>query len=424
MNILTKPFHEISFTDVVDCCKAGTIESAVLDYKQTMPSDLAKHFATFSNTHGGLIIIGVEEDSATGKPKTYEGLVFESKLIDQVNQFAANVSPFPRYEVRVTDEKAGKVFLLIKIFEGDQPPYMSNSDSTIRLRTGNISTPLRSPDHAELEKLYEKRNGAKESRESVLQESQALFRAAMERAERERAEAERTGSHPVSSKKVGLNAVPYRVTIMPISPAAVITDYRVIKDRLMDYRVQTRYHNDFPDLEIETMPGGIVFSKASWTNSVFEYGIVTEKGVIDSIEDIVARQDGRKEVWMGRMVGYLVRQLDVARKFYNMVGFNGLLACQISMDDVRGVTVHQPKPEGWDMWHEGTLLTKLESYQWDLPDLDTVKLNDIEKLSEDVLNTIEKFYWAFNMGTPNKEMLKDYLRQLGWQLPKNEAAQA
>lgn len=37
MNILTKPFQDITFEDVIECCEAGTLESAVLDYKKTIP---------------------------------------------------------------------------------------------------------------------------------------------------------------------------------------------------------------------------------------------------------------------------------------------------------------------------------------------------------------------------------------------------
>src|SRR6476469_7751648 len=124
MSLHNKPFHKITFQDVVDLCDAETLESVTLDYKAVLPRDLSKHFATFSNTLGGLIIIGVEEDPKTGKPFKYEGISFESKLIDQIHQHASNVIPYPTFEVRPTDEVNGKVFILIRILEGDQPPYI------------------------------------------------------------------------------------------------------------------------------------------------------------------------------------------------------------------------------------------------------------------------------------------------------------
>lgn len=424
MNILTKAFQDITFEDVVACCEAETLESAVLDYKKVMPRDLAKHFATFSNTHGGLIIIGVEEDSTTGKPLNYEGVPFDGKLVDQVHQFATNVSPFPRYEVKATNEVNGKVFLLVKIFEGDQPPYMSNSDPTIRIRTGNISTPLRNAESRELEKLYEKRHNAERARNEALASSDLIHEAALERAVQEWEQKEIAEPGSVSKYAPNEPSSPFRVTIMPVSPTASITDYRNIRNLIDEYRVQTSHHSDFPDNNIETMPGGIMFGKWSWTDSRFAYGYITERGVIDSVEDVLNEdpEKGVRRIWMSHMIGYLVRQLDVAKKFYNLIGYNGLVVCRITLEDAKGVTIFTPMPEGWQYGYRdrGSELTKLGSYEWEVANLDTVKLNDTQLLSNEVLETIERFYWDFGMGTPNKDLLNDYLRQQGWKIPKPE----
>ena len=102
---------------------------------------LPKHFASFSNTRGGLIIVGVEEDDK-GLPVKWEGVKNEGKLIDRVHQNASNIDPIPNYETCITDEKNGRVFLLIRIFEGDQTPYYVQNDSNIWVRTGNISKPI------------------------------------------------------------------------------------------------------------------------------------------------------------------------------------------------------------------------------------------------------------------------------------------
>lgn len=422
MNILNKAFHEITFQDVVDCCAAETLESAVLDYKETMPRDLAKHFATFSNTHGGMILIGVKEDPATGKPLKYEGITFESKAIDQIHQFAANVTPFPRYEVKPTDEVNGKVFIVIRIFSGDQPPYMSNSDSTIRLRTGNVSTPLRTVESVELARLYEKRSSAATLRDAAISSSFAIYDASLDRAIKEWKEAKTDPHRSISDTQVGEHASPFRVIVMPVAPANPIVDYRVIKNKMDEYRVHTHYHGDFPDLEYETFPGGITFAKWSWTDSGFEFGLVTEQGVIDSVEDILKYDEGNgsRQIWMGRMVGFLVRQLDVSRKFYNTVGFNGLLVCKITLSDALDAAVHPPIPEGYSYHGRGSKLTKLAEYEWEVANLDTVKLNDLEALSNEVIETIQKFYWSFGMHEARVDVIKAYLRQLGWKIPKDD----
>jgi predicted HTH transcriptional regulator len=129
---------------VVDFCAAQAPEGTVLDYKQQIPRDLAKHIAAMSNRYGGLIIVGIEEDPKTGTPLRYDGLANDGKLVERANQFAANVRPLPNCAVRTTNEVNGKVFLLVRIGEGGAPPYTTTSDPTVYFRTGNVTTPLRS----------------------------------------------------------------------------------------------------------------------------------------------------------------------------------------------------------------------------------------------------------------------------------------
>src|SRR6185437_16370943 len=109
MNVFPKPFSEVTFSDVEAFCQQGYPESTTLDYKRDIPRELAKHFATFSNTLGGVIIVGVEEDPGSGIPLKWEGVTNNGKLLERANQFAANVNPLPTYTVRLTDEVGGKV---------------------------------------------------------------------------------------------------------------------------------------------------------------------------------------------------------------------------------------------------------------------------------------------------------------------------
>src|SRR5260370_4430740 len=177
MNPFSQPFNEVAFNDVGAFWKQKHPESTTLDYKKDVPRDLAKHFATFSNTLGGMIIVGVEEAPATGEPLMWEGVINEGKLLERVNQFAANVNPIPTYNVRLTDEKNNKIFLLINILEGDAQPYLANGDPTVWLRTGNISRPLRQADREELVRMVEKKNLAIQVRDHNLITAMSFFHA-------------------------------------------------------------------------------------------------------------------------------------------------------------------------------------------------------------------------------------------------------
>jgi len=413
MNILNKVVEDITFEDVVEACKAGTLESAVLDFKREMPGDLSKHFATFSNTLGGLIIIGVEEDNA-GKPIKYGGVVFDSKLIDRVHQFAANVTPFPKYRVRPTNDVKGKVFILIKILPGDQPPYRPNSDTTVWIRTGNISTPLRSPDSRELEQMYKKREESEKVRNECLDSSYRIFEASLERAENER-KAELVKNESVVKTRLGSQAAPLRISIMPVYPADSFVDFRHIKERLMDYRVETSNYGDFPDLNYETIPRGISFFNWSRYDGGFEFGLIQDTGIIDLCYDVLrVDKNGEKNIYIGNLLSFLLRQLKVAKQFYNLFGFNGLLHVVITLNNANDTWIIAMAPANWMVLDDRKKTTKIGDYQWFISDLDTFKLNDKAVILRLMYSMVEKFYWDLGLPPPNEKLVQDHLKITGW----------
>jgi len=270
MNIFQKPFENITFDDVVDFCKKKHPESTTLDYKQALPRDLAKHFATFSNTLGGVIIVGVEEDPATGVPLQWEGLANDGKLLERVNQFAANVDPLPTFNARVTDEKNSKVFLLINILEGDAPPYLPNGDPTVWLRTGNISKPLQQPDREELQRMVEKKKSAETTRVQNIKNADEIFLAGLARAEayRKKAieQAERAGKqHTLAIKPHDEDNSFLGFSLQPYYPKRLLVEPQDIKHRLGDLQTRNRFGTDFPPMDMEPIPNGLFSLKQTFT---------------------------------------------------------------------------------------------------------------------------------------------------------------
>ncbi len=103
-----------------------------------------------------------------------------------MHQFAANVEPIPDYDVAVTNESNGKVFLLIRIFEGDSTPYYVQNDSNIWVRTGNITNPVDIASPEALSLLFGKREKASRARSVFIEKADDVYEAALQRAERER----------------------------------------------------------------------------------------------------------------------------------------------------------------------------------------------------------------------------------------------
>jgi len=187
MDILNKPITTFTFNDVVSFCQEGHHEGWQIDYKRDWPQDgLSKYFAAFSNTRGGVIIIGVEEDKTTGVPTVWDGVNNTAQSIERVHQWASHIEPLPSYEVHPTDEQSGKIFVLVRIYEGDRTPYYVQNDPKIYVRTGNVtpSIDLASPEMLEL--LVGKKQKAQLIRDFYLKTADEVYGAALRRAERQR----------------------------------------------------------------------------------------------------------------------------------------------------------------------------------------------------------------------------------------------
>jgi len=65
----TAPIETIDIAAISAFCREGREEGIDLDYKSDWPRDLDKLLCAFANTQGGLLLIGVEEEGKSRKPK-------------------------------------------------------------------------------------------------------------------------------------------------------------------------------------------------------------------------------------------------------------------------------------------------------------------------------------------------------------------
>lgn len=130
-----------------------------IDYKEDIPSDLPKIVASFANTRGGHIVIGVVEDRTTNKPIRFPGLDASSDLKNKVrNIIVNNINPIPRFEICLIphDQNENKVLVVIEVPESRFPPHILNNGRIYR-RNDSGSDPIeRIRDRYTLEKLFEK----------------------------------------------------------------------------------------------------------------------------------------------------------------------------------------------------------------------------------------------------------------------------
>src|SRR5438067_8045942 len=92
---------DLTFEHVNDFCQARPREGLTLDYKLNFPRRLEKTIASFANTYGGHILIGVDE-TATGEPVLpISGVPLEQGLRERVVAIGLDAISPPVYPVRV-----------------------------------------------------------------------------------------------------------------------------------------------------------------------------------------------------------------------------------------------------------------------------------------------------------------------------------
>ena len=99
MIVLNKDVEKITFEEVEDFCIEKRPEGVEIDYKKDLTSKqdgLTKHFASFANTRGGVIIIGIEENPTTYTPLKWEGIDenLVGKYKDKIHSWAKNVTQY------------------------------------------------------------------------------------------------------------------------------------------------------------------------------------------------------------------------------------------------------------------------------------------------------------------------------------------
>lgn len=418
MDILNKQINQFNFDDIEAFCQQGIPEGVQIDYKMDFPSKgLAKHFAAFSNTRGGVIIIGVEEDRKTGIPLTCKGVDRDAKQIEKIHQEAANVEPIPNYEVHITDENNGKVFVLVRIQEGDNTPYYVQNDSNIWVRTGNVSTPIdiASPDRLAL--LFTNKEKAEKIRNLYVKKADEVYISSLNRAERDRLrEIDKLKSQ---GKESALHTNPInddgcicKIAIQPYFPKKSLAKPRDIKDNLISITPRAGNFN-FPNSNTGAIPEGILYfnsNRSGRTDCQQIYG----QGLIISHLNIESDKEGVRNIFLSFVAGRLIQTLRFAKNFYDYLGYQGSLRGFISIKNTKDVYVTEIIPSGYIQRDEDNE-SFISSYDWEI-ETDTSIIENAEQLNEYFISLLREIYWHFGCENVADKLIQDFLKQNGLEL--------
>jgi hypothetical protein len=417
MDLLAQDFGTITFQDVVNFCDQQIVENTELDYKQVVPKDLTKHFAAMSNRYGGLIIVGVEEDSATGLPVKYDGMVNDGKQIDRVHQFANNVRPLPTYAVRMTDEVNGKVFLLIRINEGGAPPYTPMNDPTVYLRTGNITTPLGRADTDIVRELYAKRANAESIRKDNVARAKAVLLSMLEQGDLQREKQVLHQQEPDGTKRFLLSDLDdsFRMLtacLQPFYPGRELAKPRAINAVLGDVRVMNQQERGraFPALyNIRPMARGMLVVNWLGKGDVsFSADQVYANGFFSHSEHTgaVVRGSDADKILLADIARVLYTTLLFGRKLYDRFGYSGLTQGAVELTGAKGRAV-LPNLSQRQYWPEYPLAIDA-AYRWPI-EADTHQLSDDDWVQAYFYRTMREIYWDLGFEDVPEQVFDDFL---------------
>jgi len=417
MVIFTKQLSQLTFKDIEDFCVEKYPEGVELDYKREFPSNLAKTIAAFSNNRGGIVILGVEEDSSTGLPEAWKGVKNDAKHSERVNQIIATVDPTPDYEVHVTDERGGCVFIIVRVFEGYSTPYYVKNDSNIYWRTGNIAKLLdiASPDAVEL--LFKKREEARKARDEQILLATGVFNSAVSRADSERlgmiaekqVPAEQSGYYPHT---LGTQTSLCTIDIQPYYPRKSLISPSELEASLPGLRVSGHFGGVPPEQRPESIPQGVLFFEwGERTGAIFSTQ-VSSAGLIHRVQDVLrVDEKGNKRIYLSSVAVELLMVLKFAGNFYSKVGYQGSLFGSLKIKGVQGNTLFPIVPDGWRNWDDFNKAL-LNEYRWVL-DLDTSVLTNQSRFTEFITDRIREIYWSVGYKKINEKLLADFLKQSG-----------
>lgn len=135
-----KSLDEVAYADLAQL--KDLEEGFALEFKRTwnenVRAKIPKIIASFANSHGGWLVIGIADDNKTVCPVPKQSADF-SQIFGELCRH--HVSPTPRFDTRFIADPANpkQGAVVVQVHEGDFPPYVA--DGIVEIREGSTSGP-------------------------------------------------------------------------------------------------------------------------------------------------------------------------------------------------------------------------------------------------------------------------------------------
>lgn len=158
VNFFGKPVELLERDDLNILARNEITEGLYMEYKEDFPVNLAKIVASFANTFGGWILIGVDARNPHNRPLSFTGIELSGSPKDRFRHICRDgVNPVPLFTSKIVElpESPGRGVLVAQIQESSYPPHITR-DGRIYRRNGEGSDPVPETDRYILDRLFEK----------------------------------------------------------------------------------------------------------------------------------------------------------------------------------------------------------------------------------------------------------------------------
>lgn len=374
------PQRPITLDDVRAFC-ATFDEGYRVEYKSVLDASvrgkIPKVIASFGNSNGGVLVIGVSTVNGVAQPP------FEGFLPSSREEFALTIENICLQEIYppllpqttvVKSDVAGKVFVIIEVDESAQAPHAIENSRKVYVRTGNASNPYDLADVELVLELVKRRNDPQERAERIIKfaEERAVFN--------------------IAPRELASNKRFMQVSICPQFPRIPLCSTQEIWDFVS--HEPYRGGRFFPRGTAQRIPEGaasVIHSKPPSDESTYaevnKYGLVMAR---QTLAQVAARSNPSLgfAISFSHLFREFLRLTVCAERFYKRVGYRGALIATLSLHNV------------------GNLLMQFESDSFTNP------LENCRCYADTV--STQRFVDSVDLGTPRFAAFTDMLAEIIW----------
>jgi hypothetical protein len=394
--MLRIPLQTIS--DIEQLLNSGVREGTLLEFKEQFPSRLAKSISSMANTYGGVILIGVQENTTGAGVVPVQGVALVPGLRERVVEIGINaIYPPVIPEVRVVEFKSSdaaptpdRAVVIIRVDESEEGGHAVDGRTAVYIRTDNISDPMRKATVEEMEWFQHKREKSRREKSRVLENAQRHAQLFLQRL-RER--------HSLSTSYPKGRFAFWTVPTFPRAPIATPKELYAATQHLL-VPMPTGVVSAFPAGSPRPIAEGIYWGNE--LNADYCFTEIQQQGMIYSEfgfwwdEDAVSPQ---QVFFPSAAATFLHAGGKFALSLYRKFGYLGLFDFHFRVAGVKDRQIAMPR-----ISHHGVRM---------MDDVTEVRsqlsaASDEANLLESAKSMLRDLYWAFGLDVAQKLLDNDF----------------